>query len=89
VTRLAAPEETADAIVRLARDPELRHRMGAAGQQRVAANYRKSATVSSYLRALHERTMAGIGWRLERLIDSGFRASGVCHRCGRDGAAVG
>jgi len=48
VTRLAAPEETAAAIVRLARDPELRRRMGAAGRQRVATFYRESATVSTY-----------------------------------------
>lgn len=52
VTRLAAPEETAAAITRLARDPELRRLMGAAGQRRVAAFYRKSATVSTY-RALY------------------------------------
>jgi polysaccharide biosynthesis protein PelF len=52
VTRLAAPEETAAAIVRLSRDPELRRLMGAAGRQRVATFYRKSATVSTY-RALY------------------------------------
>ncbi len=48
VTRLAAAEETAAAISRLARDPELRRRMGAAGQKRVATFYRKSTTVSTY-----------------------------------------
>jgi polysaccharide biosynthesis protein PelF len=48
VTRLAAPEETAAAIVRLARDPELRRLMGTAGQRRVATYYRRSATVSRY-----------------------------------------
>jgi glycosyltransferase involved in cell wall biosynthesis len=52
VTPLAAPEVTAAAIARLARDPELRRRMGAAGRRRVAAFYRKSATVSAY-RALY------------------------------------
>jgi glycosyltransferase involved in cell wall biosynthesis len=52
VTRLAAPEETAAAIARLARDPELRRLMGAAGQHRVATFYRKSATISTY-RALY------------------------------------
>lgn len=48
VTRLANPEETAEAIARLARDSELRRRMGAAGQRRVAAFYRGSATISMY-----------------------------------------
>ena len=37
VTRVAAPKETAAAIVRLARDVQLRWRMGAAGHQRVTA----------------------------------------------------
>jgi glycosyltransferase involved in cell wall biosynthesis len=48
VTRLAAPEETAAAIARLARDPEKRRLMGAAGERRVKTYYRKSATVSTY-----------------------------------------
>lgn len=52
VTRLAAPAETAAAIVRLARDPDLRRRMGAVGRRRVAMFYRQSATVSTY-RALY------------------------------------
>ncbi len=52
VTRLAAPEDTAAAIIRLARDPEERRLMGAAGRRRVATFYRKSATVSAY-RALY------------------------------------
>ena len=52
VTRLAAPEETAAAIARLARDPELRRLLGSAGRRRVATYYRKNATVSTY-RALY------------------------------------
>lgn len=48
VTRLAAPEETADAIARLARGPELRRAMGAAGRERVAKFYREHVTVSTY-----------------------------------------
>ena len=52
VTRLASPHETAAAITRLAHDPELRRRMGQAGQRRVATYYRKRATVETY-RALY------------------------------------
>lgn len=48
VTRLADPEETAAAIVRLALDPALRHRMGAAGRERVATQYRQSVTLARY-----------------------------------------
>ena len=48
VTRIAAPEETAAAIVRLVREPELRRRMGAAGQRRVASFYRQTTTLSAY-----------------------------------------
>lgn len=63
VTRLAAPEETAAAIARLAREPELRRQMGAAGQRRVATFYRKTATISTY-RALYTeepwRASAGV-----------------------------
>jgi len=53
VTRLSAPEETAAALVRLARDSELRRRLGDAGRQRMAEFYRASATVSAY-RTLYE-----------------------------------
>jgi len=55
VTRLAAPEETAAAIVRLARDPELRRALGSAGRRRVAGSYRKSSTIDAY-RALYTET---------------------------------
>jgi glycosyltransferase involved in cell wall biosynthesis len=48
VTRLAAPEETAAAIVRLVRDPGLRRRLGDAGRRRVAAFYQLKTTLEAY-----------------------------------------
>jgi glycosyltransferase involved in cell wall biosynthesis len=48
VTAVAAPEETAAAIVRLARDPKLRKRMGAAGRARILARYAKRSMIDSY-----------------------------------------
>jgi hypothetical protein len=39
-------------MLRLARDPELRRAMAAAGQRRVAMFYRKNATIAAY-RALY------------------------------------
>jgi len=53
ITRLAAPEETAAAMIQLAQDPALRASMGAAGQCRVATFYRQSATIASY-RSLYD-----------------------------------
>lgn len=58
VTRFAAPEETAAAIARLARDGELRQRMGAVGRRRVATYYRESTTLAMY-RGLY----TGEAWR--------------------------
>jgi glycosyltransferase involved in cell wall biosynthesis len=52
VTRVAAPKETAAALVRLARDVPLRWRMGAAGHQRVTAFYQRHDMLSRY-RALY------------------------------------
>ena len=66
VTRLAAPEETASAIARLARDPSLRRRMGSAGQRRVATYYRESTTVSAY-RSLY----GGEPWRASAGVSNG------------------
>jgi glycosyltransferase involved in cell wall biosynthesis len=52
VTRVATPKETAAALVRLARDPQLRRRLGAAGSRRVAAHYQRRDMLSAY-RALY------------------------------------
>jgi glycosyltransferase involved in cell wall biosynthesis len=48
VTRVAAPKETAAALVKLARDVRLRWRMGAAGHQRVTAYYQRHDMLSRY-----------------------------------------
>ena len=48
VTRVANPQETAAALVTLARDPELRLKMGRAGVARVAQRYQLSQVVASY-----------------------------------------
>jgi glycosyltransferase involved in cell wall biosynthesis len=58
VTRVATPKETAAALVRLARDPKLRRRMGEAGQRRVAAYYQRRGMLASY-RALYAAMGAG------------------------------
>jgi glycosyltransferase involved in cell wall biosynthesis len=52
VTRVGIPEDTAAALVRLARDPELRTRLGAAGRKRVVGFYRREQMLESY-RALY------------------------------------
>jgi glycosyltransferase involved in cell wall biosynthesis len=52
VTRVANPEETAAALIRLARDPRLRARLGAAGRERVVRFYRREDMIESY-RALY------------------------------------
>jgi glycosyltransferase involved in cell wall biosynthesis len=57
VTRVAAPKETAAAMVRLARDVRLRWRMGAAGHQRVTALYQRHDMLARY-RALY-RSLIG------------------------------
>jgi glycosyltransferase involved in cell wall biosynthesis len=48
VTRIASSEETAAAIILLARDASLRQRLGEAGHRRVAAFYRQRDTISAY-----------------------------------------
>ena len=48
VTQVGAPEQTAAAIVKLARDHELRRRLGAAGRARVQASYTKAKMLDAY-----------------------------------------
>jgi glycosyltransferase involved in cell wall biosynthesis len=57
VTRVATPKDAAAALVRLARDPRLRRRMGAAGRKRVAAYYQRRDMLASY-RALYTALIA-------------------------------
>ena len=54
VTRVASPEGTAAALVRLAREPELRARMGEAGKERVRSSYTKVQMLDGY-RVLYRR----------------------------------
>lgn len=48
VTRVANPEQTADAIVQLAMHPEMRKRMGRAARERVNRYYQLSSVVAQY-----------------------------------------
>jgi glycosyltransferase involved in cell wall biosynthesis len=57
VTRVAAPEQTAAALVQFARDPSLLRKMGEAGRARVRTSYTKSAMIDSY-RTLYQRMVA-------------------------------
>jgi glycosyltransferase involved in cell wall biosynthesis len=53
VTRVASPEETADAIALLARDHELRRAMGERALRRVHQRYRLESVLARY-RAIYE-----------------------------------
>jgi glycosyltransferase involved in cell wall biosynthesis len=48
VTRVGTASETAAALVRLARDPPLRRRLGRAGRKRVLGFYRRHEMIESY-----------------------------------------
>ncbi len=48
ITPVASPDETAQAMIRLWRDEELRRRMGAAGQQRVRRFYAQEKLYRDY-----------------------------------------
>jgi glycosyltransferase involved in cell wall biosynthesis len=48
VTRVATPTDTAAALVRLARDPDLRRAFGAVGRKRVGQFYRRRDMMESY-----------------------------------------
>ena len=48
VTHIATPTETAAALVKLARDPALRRKMGAAGRLRAGSFYRRDHLIDAY-----------------------------------------
>jgi glycosyltransferase involved in cell wall biosynthesis len=54
VTRVAVPQDTASALVRLAADPGLRRRLGEVGRQRVTAYYQRADMLDAY-RTLYEK----------------------------------
>jgi glycosyltransferase involved in cell wall biosynthesis len=60
VTRVANPQETASALIALARDPKQRRRMGAAGRKRVTTFYQRRDMLAAY-RALYVSMGAGGG----------------------------
>jgi glycosyltransferase involved in cell wall biosynthesis len=73
VTRVAAPKETAAAIVRLARDVGLRWRMGVAGHQRVTAFYQRGDMLGRY-RSLYTSLIAVPDARPRAHVDAGVGA---------------
>lgn len=60
LTRVGHPEDTAAALIRLAREPCVRQCMGAAGLQRVARFYQQAHVVESYRRLYRE---LGMTWQ--------------------------
>jgi glycosyltransferase involved in cell wall biosynthesis len=57
VTRVAIPEDTAAALVRLAENPHLRRRLGAVGRRRVVAFYQRREMLGAY-RSLYRDLVA-------------------------------
>jgi glycosyltransferase involved in cell wall biosynthesis len=60
LTPVSSPRATADALIMLARDPELRARMAHAGQERVETFYREDAVYAAY-RSLYLHHIAAAG----------------------------
>jgi glycosyltransferase involved in cell wall biosynthesis len=60
VTRVATPQQTATALVRLAKDVRLRRRMGVAGRRRVTAYYQRGDMLAAY-RSLYTRLCGAPG----------------------------
>jgi len=67
VTRVAAPKETAAALIKLARDPALRQRLGAAGFRRVSAYYQRRDMLASYRAIYASMGAAGTGEKEDRV----------------------
>jgi polysaccharide biosynthesis protein PelF len=71
VTRVANPGETAAALVKLAKHPELRLAMGQAGRARVAARYQLRQVVETYQQLYASMVMTGA--RTTTVADSATR----------------
>jgi glycosyltransferase involved in cell wall biosynthesis len=54
ITRIASPEDTAQALVQMAKNPAMRKKMAEAGRRRVATFYRRDRLIESY-RDLYQR----------------------------------
>jgi glycosyltransferase involved in cell wall biosynthesis len=71
VTQVADPQDTARAILRLARDPELRRRMAESGRRRVETYYRLDQVRTAYLELYASTARAGGGGGMKSRIVSG------------------
>ncbi len=82
------PAEWVDAVRRLADDPDLRGRMGAAARRRVEADYSVSAWSQAFVQAIagasRSSALAGAGWKADRT--SAAASSGLRETVGQHAA---